>query len=187
MASRPEGEVIVQARPLEGLPAYGEPALSFPRPDAFSEGFVVEFVATAGERWIGNFASGPAGGAQSIHVEFGPRDVIVFSGGAGYVIDIESRCLVADLGFGFDWLEFVEELGILVACNDLWFEAFVGRKRKWRTRRVSWDEIRNIRRAGTKVTAEAYHLDGDWYPLVLDVVTGEVVGGSYDAPDASDF
>lgn len=173
---------MVDARILKGLPVYGEMPLSFPKPNAFREGLVVEFSPDRGGRWVGNFESGPTNGVNSVHGEFGPSYVYVFSGGAGYVVDIGSRNLVAELNFGFLWVEFVEECGILLACNDLWFEAFAGSQRKWQSPRLSWDGMRNIRRSGAKVTAETYHIDGSWHPVTLDVATGKVVGGSYDGP-----
>jgi hypothetical protein len=45
---------------IPGSPAYGEPALSFPRSDRGSnpEGFVVEFTASNGHSWVGYFILG---------------------------------------------------------------------------------------------------------------------------------
>jgi len=174
---------VIQIRILDGLPVYGEPVLSFPQPNAFREGLVVEFATDSG-RWVGNFASGPTDGFQAIHAEFGAQDIFVFSSGSGYVIDADSRVLVAELGFGFTWVEFVGELGLLLASNDLWFEAYVGKQLKWRTRRLSWDGMRSIRRSGAVLTAEGHRIDETWHPLTVNLNTGETVGGGYDGPDA---
>ena len=89
---------MLTVRPLPGLPPYGPPALAFPDPDAFSEGFVVEFVTNNG-KWVGNFRKGFSPDRNSLHTELGSRAVVVISGDAGYLVDAENRRLMRELGF----------------------------------------------------------------------------------------
>ena len=172
------------ARPLPGLPPYGPPAHSFPRPDAFREGFVVEFEASGGEVWVGNFARFWEGGETSVHTDLGPRAVVVVAGGSGYLVDAEERRLVRDIGFGINHIWFDDELGAMIVSNGLWFEAFDAEKVVWRSRRLSWDGIRNLARSGRALTGEAFDPMTDrWVPFRLDLITGSVEGGSYNGPD----
>jgi hypothetical protein len=87
---------MVEFSILPGLPPYGPPALSFPRPNAFREGLVVEFLTADGERWVGNFAS-PFRGRTVVHIELGERAVFVVASGSGYIIDVAARQLVGEL------------------------------------------------------------------------------------------
>jgi hypothetical protein len=172
------------ARPLAGLPAYGPRALSFPRPDAHSEGYVVEFTTASGDKWVGNFAEYGDRSASSVFAELGSRAILVVAGSAGYIVDVEERRLVREIGFDLDPIWFDPGLQAFVASNGLWFEAFDGERVLWRSRRLSWDGIRNLARTERFVTGEAWNpMSEAWRPFRLDLSNGEVEGGSYDGPD----
>lgn len=172
------------ARPLPGLPPYGPRALSFPRSDAFSEGFVVEFTNEAGEVWVGNFRKFLDGRETSIRTELGIHAVVVVAGGFGYVIDAEERRLVREIGMDIEHIWFDENLQAMIVSNGLWFEAFDAGKVAWRSRRFSWDGIRALQRSPTELVGEAFDPTGNrWLPFRLNLMTGEVQGGSYQGPD----
>jgi hypothetical protein len=157
--------------------------MSFPRPDAFSEGFVVEFQTNAGATWVGNFAKWSET-ESSIHTELGDTAVVIAAGGAGYIVDPEKRVVVREIGFDIQQVWFVPELNAIVVSNGLWFEAFDRHHRLWRSRRLSWDGTRNVYRSGTVASGEAYTPIGDdWLPFRIDLATGDVEGGSYNGPD----
>jgi hypothetical protein len=171
------------AVPLPGLPPYGPPALSFPQADAYSEGFVVEFTTTSGDVWVGNFATWK-GRQGSVHAELGPGAVLIVAGGAGYVVDADERRLIRDVGFDLDHVWFDEGLQAFVVSDGIRFEAFDAERILWRSRRFSWDGIRNVKRAGSTVTGEAIDAPSDeWIPFRLDLTNGEVEGGSWNEPD----
>jgi hypothetical protein len=171
-------------RSLSGLPPYGPPALSFPNQDAFSEGFVVEFSPDSGDTWVGNFGKFWEGGKSSVHTELGARAVVVIAGGSGYVIDAEEQRLVRELGFDIQHIWFESELRAMVVSNGLWFDAFNADRMLWRSRRLSWDGIRNVMRSGLLATGEAFDPMADrWLPFRLNLSNGEVRGGSYNGPD----
>jgi hypothetical protein len=172
------------ARPLPGLPPYGPTAQSFPRPKAFSEGFVVEFSGNDGETWVGNFAKFWEGGETSIHTELGSRAVVVVAGGSGYLVDAEARRLVREIGFAIRHIWFDGSLQAMIVSNGLWFEAFDAEGVVWHSRRFSWDGIQNVEQSGGTLTGEAFDPMTDrWLPFCLDLKTGEVAGGSYSGPE----
>jgi len=170
------------AKALPGLLAYGPPAYSFPDPDAFREGFVVEFKLDHGGSWIGNFANGLAGGRSAIHSDLGARAILVVASGAGYIVDATER-RVRELPIEIQHMWFVTELQALVVTNGLWIEAFNADELIWRSRRFSWDGVRHVARSNMAVTGEAFDpLSGDWIPFRVDLTSGEVKGGSYSGP-----
>lgn len=171
------------ARALPGLPPYGPAALSFPRSDAFSEGFVVEFVTERSETWVGNFAKWNKR-ESSIHTELGSSAVVIVAGGAGYLVDADHQCLIREVGFDLQQLWFVADIGAIVTLNGLWFEAFDADQTLWRSRRFSWDGTRNVNCSGAIVTGDAFDpMTDGWMPFRLDLTTGDVEGGSYNGPD----
>ncbi|MDB5721668.1 MAG: hypothetical protein JWP15_2286, partial [Alphaproteobacteria bacterium] len=168
------------AQPLPGLPPYGPKALSFPEAGAFSEGFVVEFNSD-GEKWVGNFAYGWGDGPNSVHTQLGAHSVFVVAEGAGYLIDAATRNLIRELGPDLQMVLFLEDIRAFVVSDGLGFEAFDALRTVWRSRRVSWDGIRDLSYKGRVMSGEAYDptCAGDWLPFSLDLITVEVTGGSY--------
>jgi len=172
------------ARPLDGLPATGPRALSFPRPDAFREGFVVEFEDEDGRFWVGNFCKFLDGGKCSVHTDLGPHAVVVVAGGSGYLIDAASRRLIREIGFDIEHIWFDDKLSAIIVCNGLWFEAFDAQKVVWRSRRVSWDGVRSLKQSGSALVGEAFDAVTDqWLPFCLDLTKGDIQGGAYQGPE----
>lgn len=177
---------MLMIRVLSGLPPYGPPALSFPKPLAFQEGFVLEFTPENGNPWVGNFATLRNDGFSAVYQEFGSKAVVVVSGGAGYVVDCEERRLVREIGGPIDHCWYQPELHALIFSDGLGFECFDDRGTRWRSPRVSWDGIRNIVCSGMIVTGEAYDPFSDsWLPIQFDLGAVELTSGSYPAGDQS--
>ena len=172
------------ARPLDGLPVYGPPALSFPTPGAFREGFVVEFELAGRGSWVGNFAKWDDNHPNAVFSDLGSSAVVVIAGGEGYIIDAEKRQLIREIGFDLQHIWFDSGLQAVVVSNGLRFEAFDAHRIFWQTRRISWDGLRTVERVGLSVTGEALDIPTDqWLPFRLDLQAGEVVGGSDSAPN----
>jgi hypothetical protein len=69
--------------------------------------------------------------------------------------------------------------------NGLWFEAVGPNGLQWRSRRLSWDGVRDVSVSGHVLRGDAYAPegpDGAWYPFEVDLNTGDVTGGSYTGP-----
>lgn len=166
----------------QGLPPYGPSALCFPDPDAFSEGFVVTFTTSTGERWTGNFARGH-GSLDAVRDELGPRSTIIIAGGTAYRMDIESKT-ASEVTWLADYIEYVAGHNVIIIGNGLWFDALGPSGVIWRSRRISWDGMRSLRSDGQEIHGEAYSPMGppDWLPFKLDLMSGDVEGGSYNGP-----
>lgn len=168
---------MFSAEPLEGLPAYGKPALSFPEVDAFREGYVVKFTTDNGEEWVGNFAIFRLDGLNAVYTELGPHAVFIVAGSVGYIVDVEVKTLVREIGFDIIYSWFDDGLQAFVISNGLWFEAFNGDGLKWRSRRFSLEGIRNLQMQGETVVGEASGVSQNWLPFRLNLATGDVDGG----------
>ncbi len=167
-------------RILPGLPPYGPPALSFPRPDAFREGFVVEFTSTRGDVWVANFAPFGLRGLSAVYPELGPSAVLVVAGGAGFIIDADRRKLVREIRGIIEHCWYQPELNAMVISDGTYFEAFNQDQTLWQSPRASWDGMRIIDRSSMILTAEAYDPVTDrWLPLQIDLNSGNITGGSY--------
>lgn len=165
-------------RTLAGLPAYGPPTISFPTPNAFREGFVVEFTTNKGERWIGNFSEGWRKRPNSVHAELDGRSVVVVAGGNGYFVDAEARQLIRE--FDVEDLWYLDSQRMFLVTNGLWFETFDVNGVYWQSRRISWDGMRRFKLLDASIRGEAYDpfYEG-WVPFELNLHTGDAVGGSY--------
>lgn len=170
---------------IDGLPAYGPMPIPFSPTEQGShqEGLVVRFFTATGS-WVGNFQRG----STSLDEVFAHPDgqhVMVVAGGTAYIVDREGQRLVAHLETEIEQVVNVLELGVVLLGNGLWFEALGSTGQAWRSRRISWDGMRNISLDGTVVRGEAYAPggpDGTWCPFELDAMTGAVSGGSYNGP-----
>jgi hypothetical protein len=168
------------ARALPGLPPYG------PLAEAFSpsgtgvhrEGFVVEFSPDDAPTWVGNFQEGTTE-LRAILREPGTDRTIVIAGGTAYVVDVSTHACAHTFGGAIQEVFQVQE-HLLMFSNGLWIEAHGPSGLVWRTRRVSWDGMRDLRLDGDALCGEAYDpMNDEWAPFAVDVRTGEVTGGSY--------
>ena len=174
---------------LPGLPAYGPMAVPFGAGgwtgawSGHSEGLVVRFYPDLRETWVANFQAG-SGEWQGVLEHPNKKDLIVLSRGQGYVVDPESRALVLTLAGNIQDAIELPELDAIIFCDGLGFEAIKSDGIWWRSPRISWDEIRNIRVAGTILRGEAStpvaDVNNAWVPFTLDLTTGQCEDGVYE-------
>jgi hypothetical protein len=171
-------------RVLPGLPATG------PWPGQFSasdrgthrEGFVVEFSPEGKPAWVGNFQPGAAS-YSAVLPHLDGTSWIVIAGGQAYVIDPEERRLLAVFGGYINMALAVPSANLLVTDNGVWLEAWDKSGLRWRSRRISWDGMRDLRIENGKIKGEAWSAPDDCeYPFAVDLTTGAVEGGCYDVP-----
>ena len=165
---------------LPGLPPYGPMAHTFGGPH-HSEGLVVRFSSEAGEDWIGNFHGG-YGRADEILEHPDRRRVIVLSCGQGYLVDPSAPEETAT--FGWDIHEFLSlpEFDAILFADDLGLETINKQGLWWRTPRISWDGIRNLKVDGATLYGEAFTPVGEmWAPFSVDLRTGDCTDGVYEA------
>ena len=90
--------------------------------------------------------------------------VIVIAGGQSYVIDPEERRLLADFGGGIDIALAVPSANLIVTGKMVRLEAWDNSGLRWRSRRVSWDGMRDLHIEDDKVKGEALGLDDREFP-----------------------
>ena len=167
---------------LPGLPPYGPMALPFPQggTQAFREGLVVQFDTGDGAPWTGNFQRGwdvldkvllPPGGGQ----------VIVIAGGQFYLVDPVARKTLGQT-MGINYAEVHPSHNAVLLGTLTHFEAWRADGLWWKSPRISWDGIRNVRVKDNQLTGEAYTPLGDtWHPFTLDLLTGKCADSIYEA------
>ncbi len=106
----------------------------------------------------------------------------MLAAGLGYVVDPVSRQLISHFGADLTYVLDLPELPALIVGNSIGFEAFGATGSLWRSRRVSWDGMRNLEHDGLLLRGEAWEYTDRWYPFSINLRSGEVTGGSYREP-----
>lgn len=165
---------------LPGLPPYGPEALPFSATGlgTHSEGFVVQFIGDDGSAWVGNFQPGLSSCQEIIRHPNG-REFIVIASGQAYVVDPNNPTAWQHFGGQIEHVFEIKDLNAILLGNGLWFE-LIGRVGMiWRTRRISWDGMDNLKVNDLQVVGDAWSPDDRWYAFTLDLTDGSVEGGSY--------
>ena len=166
-------------RTLRGLPPTG------PLPEQFSatgrgmhrEGFVVEFNPGVNSAWVGNFQRGLTNYDAVVPHPNG-QSVIVIAGGHAYVIDPKDRQLEGMLSGQIENALFMPEAKVLVVSDGLRLEALGERGSLWRSRRISWDGIWDLRTADGRLHGKCWDAVNDSESVfAVDIRTGELEGG----------
>jgi hypothetical protein len=169
---------------IPGLPAYGEPALSFPSSGRGShpEGFVVKFTASNGHSWVGNFQRGPTRFSEAYRYADG-KHILVISGGDTYIVDPDSQVTLELWGI-------VQSVIPVPARNAFLLEELIylslveATGMKWRTNQLSWDGIRDLSISDHSVLGEGWSAPDDtWHKFTVALETGVFTGGAYDWPE----
>lgn len=165
-------------RVLAGLPPYGPLAEPFSATGQglHREGFVVEFKDALGCSWVGNFQRGMTGFDTVVASQTTGR-VTVLAGGQAYVVEPATRRCERMFGGGIEHVFVFKDC--LVFGNGLWFEARRDESLLWRSRRVSWDGMRDVCVDGARLVGQAFYPDGASTSFSVELDTGEVIGGSY--------
>ena len=103
-------------------------------------------------------------------------DVMVIAGGQAYVIDVATRALIRTFGGQITDVLYVPARERTIFGNGLWFECVGAEGLLWRTRRISWDGMKEVSLDGERLHGNAYAPDDTWSPFDVDLDTGEVTG-----------
>jgi hypothetical protein len=164
---------------LAGLPPYGPMAKPFPASGrgSFRQGVVVRFQSETLGAWIGNFQVGFTS-CFGVHAHPNRNHVLVVAGGTVYSVEPDTQTAeISDDGVYSvmavpekDALLFEDGISLnLMSCGT-----------NWRTKRLSWDGIRNLCVAGDFVRGEGWHFDESWHEFVVSLATGSHTGGAYE-------
>src|ERR1700760_1394209 len=167
---------------MPGLPPYGPPALSFTRNGAreHREGLVIRFYPEGSKPWVGNFLGG-ASACNTVLDHPNGVDVIVVARGEACVVDVE-RSIVREIISSR-----VEEVLPLPLFRSIVFRGltdFMAVKADgsgWRSPRISWDGLRNIKVHEARLSGEAYTpVANHWVSFTLNLLTGDCFDGVYE-------
>jgi hypothetical protein len=172
---------MLPLRELPGLPPYGPPAQYFSDTGfgKHSEGFVVEFYPGEDRSWVGNFHRGMSKCDQVLpHVD--NRHLIVVSGGSAYIVDPSAKAVVDTFGADIGYCALADESNILIFGNGLQFDFVFENGCRTRTKRISWDGMRNVILDRRKLRGDAYDpMQDTWIAFEVNILEGSVKGGSY--------
>lgn len=167
-------------RALSALPVEGAPAIGFSATGRGlqSEGFVVAVAMADGSHWTGNFVRGMTRFDFAV-AHPNSRSMIFIAGGAGYIVDPESRMVSEHFGAAItgaiahpsrSWLVFNNQgVGFLALGESGWV---------WASRRISYDGLEDLAVQGSTLKGNAWDPGDSWAPFVLDLDTGEHTGGA---------
>jgi hypothetical protein len=108
--------------------------------------------------------------------------MIVVAGGQAYVIEPEERSLRTTFGGQIDTALAVSAANVLVLSNAVYLEEWNTNTMQWRTRRISWDGIRDLCVDQDRLKGLAWNaVEGCGEPFSVDLKTDKVEGGARDA------
>ena len=107
-------------------------------------------------------------------------NVIVISGGTGYIINPKTKELFLSFGAQIDFCVFLQETENVLCSNGVAFEIIPKQGKHKHTARISWDGIRNIKVEKNTATGEAYDpMQHKWLPFSVDLEKQTLTGGSF--------
>lgn len=165
---------------LPGFPHSKEPILCFGGQPAYAEGFIVRFFKASGDSWIGNFRSNRTK-LNDIYETSQTDDLLVFAEGTAYLLDPETTEALEVIGDGFDQCLKTPN-GTLILSDGCTLTILDTRGERWKSERIAWDEIKDLRTDGNIVrglASDAMDTKKEWKPFSLNLDTKELKGGSY--------
>jgi hypothetical protein len=131
-----------------------------------------------GTTWVGNFIGGPSK-YDCVLPHPNRSDVVVVSGGQGYIVSPNFKRVTSTFGGAIANVHEHSSRTLVINHQNLSFEAISASGSLWKSKRISWDGMRNIEVNDSSLTGEAWLCDGTWHSFHLDLATGIVTGGSY--------
>jgi hypothetical protein len=169
---------------LNGLPGNGDLPSQFSATGmgTHSEGFVVEFFPDSERSWIGNFQRA----LTKFDAVFEHPDNFslgVIAGGECYVINPDKKECSEYFGGWFQSLRAIPEKHLVILGTPIDFIALGSSGVLWKSSRLSWDGIRNVRLDGEELFGEVCCLDDTWIPFSLSITSGKHTGGDESIPN----
>jgi hypothetical protein len=146
-----------------------------------AQGLVVEVSPADGPSWVGNFVRGLSNFDLAL-VHPNARDALVIAGGQGYVVDPGLQAVTEIFGGAIvDAFRHPAQEWLILNDQEIRFVALGPSGWVWKSRRVSWDGLRDLHVDGESISGKAWAPGDTWEPFEVDLNTGELVGGSYPA------
>lgn len=168
---------------LNGLPPYGPMyiPISADEEPFYSEGYVVKFKKSDGEEWVANFRPGWTNFYDTF--DFPEHNiVVVFAGGQGYIMSPDEK--KPRMTFGLTIKDVIQkEDGSLICSDDIYILVLNNKTGEfWRSDRISWDGIKDLKFFDNKVIGQTYDPTNDnqpWSDFELNLESKEIKGGSF--------
>jgi hypothetical protein len=164
---------LTAAEVLDAAPP-GEAVIAIPPegPDS-GRGRILIRIGLDEASWIGSFEIGSMSDCTVLMMP-DDKHLFVSAQGAGYIIDLLSRRLVATVG-----TEVVEvigfPMGLFVVNHNVSLQAFGRKGVLWKTGRISCGGFRGVVVTESRLIGEALHpRRHEWCGFVLDMATGDV-------------
>jgi hypothetical protein len=165
------------AAEILAAPPDGEPVLAFPSEDAEpARGRIVMRIGLGPASWVGSFERG---NTEHNTVQLLPdgKHLLVTAGGAGYILDLQSRALVERIGDDIVSVGDAYNRSVyFVNHGDRSFEAFGIPGRLWKTEAIGCGGFRGLDVEGEAFIGEArlQSEPEEWAPFSVSLRTGEV-------------
>ena len=173
---------------LPGLPPYGPGAIPFSPTGqgSHSEGLVVRFIADDGSSWTGNFQPSWTN-CELVSRHPNGTNYIVIAGGQGYRVNPDTPTDWEHFGGQIEQAIEIADLNAILIGNGLWFELIGPNGNLWKSRRISWDGMAELRIDNLELFGRSWSPENRWYDFSLNLVDGAVTGGSYNGPESPGF
>jgi hypothetical protein len=143
-----------------------------------SEGLVIRFSPPGHPIWTGNFEPS-FGTLTDVFNHPDGRHIVVVSGGQAYVVDPVSASVSECFGADLCAAAMSAEAHVLALASLTAVDVMTASEH-WRSPRVSWDGINNLRVERERVLGEGWDpLNEKWHAFAIDLVTRELHGGAY--------
>jgi hypothetical protein len=173
-----------QYESLDGLPPYGPMYVSVTAESDepfFSEGFVLRLFKSDGTSWVANFR--PGWTKYSKVFDFPThRTVVVIAGGQGYIMSPDDE--KPKHTFGLTLTDVLQtDNGSLVCANNtdiIFLDNSTGQL--WRSERISWDGIKEMKISGDILYGKSYDPTNsiqEWSDFSINLTTKEITGGTW--------
>ncbi len=170
---------------LDGLPAYGEMAIPIvDENEVFvSEGYVVKFYKDDGSTWIANFPKG-FNNYSCVKELKNSNNLLVVAGGDGYLMNPNYLEPIKDFYYLIEEIIEKDDGFVLSTLTDIIFLNEYA-EIEWKTGRISWDGIKDLKLDGNILTGYAYDIgmydenndDNAWVKFTIDLETKKIEGG----------
>lgn len=167
---------------LKSLPVYGPMYVSVAENDEeyYQEGFPVKIFTKDGNYWVANFKPGWTD-LNKVFDFIEQNKILVIAGGLAYLMELEVQKPLKIFGIDFKYC-FVFENQIIFSGNTDITILNTENWNVWRSNRISWDGIENLKLENHILSGECYDPTNsieEWTDFTLNILTKEIKGGSW--------
>lgn len=167
---------------LESLPSYGPMYIPVSENNEayYSQGYVVRFYTSKDTTWVGNFEPGWTH-LNAVYEFDDDSYILVIAGGTCYLMNPDLQKPISIFEAGCETV--IKTLdGGLILQESTHLTVFEINGEHWRTERISWDGIADLKLEGNLVSGLSFDPTNEyekWVEFVVDLEKRNVKGGSW--------